>query len=107
MTKLIVGTKFNTFWRKILGKGSLVAQQECVGICEKNEGKYKLHTNKYRSPFLEEWGYDTVIDMLMYLGWNTCSDIAHAVHQVALFTHCACHLHAAGIQCIVHFLKKT
>jgi hypothetical protein len=31
MTKPIVGTKFNTFWRKVLGKESLVAQQECVG----------------------------------------------------------------------------
>jgi hypothetical protein len=37
MTRPIVGTKCNTFWRKVLGKESLVAQEEYVGMNDKNE----------------------------------------------------------------------
>jgi hypothetical protein len=38
-----VGTKFNTFWSKVRGKGSIVVQQECVGISKKNERKHNLN----------------------------------------------------------------
>ena len=51
--KPIVGTKFNTFWSKVRGKGSIVVQQECVGISKKNERKHysnKLNMKKRELP---------------------------------------------------------
>ena len=66
-----------------------------------------LHADKEGEPFSEEWGYDVVIGMLMYLSGNTRPDIAYAVHQAARFTHGSRRSHAAGVKRILRYLKKT
>jgi hypothetical protein len=68
-----------------------------------------LHADKDGAKFEEDWAYDVVIGMLMYLaGTNTCPDIvAYAVHQAAQFTHGARKSHAAGVKRILRYLKKT
>ena len=66
-------------------------------------------TSTYRLwwiPFLEEWGYATVIGMLMHLAGNTCPDIVPSVHQASHFTHCACKSHSPGVKRILRYLKR-
>jgi hypothetical protein len=66
-----------------------------------------LHADKDGPPFKEDWQYDAVIGMLMYLAGNTRPDIAYAVHQAARFTHGTRNSHAAGIKRILRYLQKT
>lgn len=66
-----------------------------------------LHADKDGAPFKEDWQYDAVIGMLMYLAGNTRPDIAYAVHQAARFTHGTRNSHASGIKRILRYLQKT
>jgi hypothetical protein len=66
-----------------------------------------LHADQKGAPFVEEWKYDAVIGMLMYLAGNTRPDIAYAVHQAARFTHGTRNSHAAGVKRILRYLQKT
>jgi hypothetical protein len=79
---------------------------ECNG-CDTPSTIDPLHTDKDGEPFNEEWAYDGIVGMLMYLSGNTRPDIAYAVHQAARFTHGARESHAAGIKRIVRYLQKT
>jgi hypothetical protein len=79
---------------------------ECNG-CDTPATVDPLHADKDGEPFSEDWGYDVVIGMLMYLAGNTRPDIAYAVHQAARFTHGARKSHAAGVKRILRYLKKT
>jgi hypothetical protein len=66
-----------------------------------------LHADKDGDPFEEDWAYDAVIGMLMFLSGNTRPDIAYAVHQAARFTHGTRNSHAAGVKRILRYLKRT
>ena len=66
-----------------------------------------LHADKNGAPFKEDWQYDAVIGMLMYLAGNTRPDIAYAVYQAARFTHGTRNSHAAGVKRILRYLQKT
>lgn len=79
---------------------------DCNG-CDTPATVDPLHTDKDGEPFFEDWGYDVVIGMLMYLAGNTRPDIAYAVHQAARFTHGSRQSHAAGVKRILRYLKKT
>ena len=48
-------------------------------------------------PAKEEWGYSSVVGMLLYLASNSRPDIAFAVHQCAHFTHSPKASHEAAI----------
>ena len=52
---------------------------ECNG-CNLPATTDPLYSDKDGEKFLEDWGYDVVIGMLVFLAGNTCPDIAHAVH---------------------------
>ena len=45
-----------------------------------------LGKNEEGVPFDEEWEYDVVVDILMYLSTNSRTDITYAVNQCARFT---------------------
>ena len=79
---------------------------DCNG-CDTPATVDPLHTDKDGEPFSEDWGYDVVIGMLMYLAGNTRPDIAYAVHHGARFTHGSRQSHAAGVKRILRYLKKT
>lgn len=79
---------------------------DCNG-CDTPATVDPLHADKDGEPFSEEWAYDVVIGMLMYIAGNTRPDIAYAVHQAARFTHGARRSHAAGVKRILRYLKKT
>jgi hypothetical protein len=79
---------------------------ECNG-CDTPSTIDPLHADKDGEPFDEEWAYDGVIGMLMYLAGNTRPDIAYAVHQAARFTHGARNSHAAGVKRILRYLQRT
>ena len=64
---------------KVLATSGL---QDCHG-CNTPASIEPLHANKDGAPFSEEWAYNTVIGMLMYLADNTRPDILYAVHQAA------------------------
>ncbi len=66
-----------------------------------------LHADINGAPFKEDWQYDAVIGMLMYLAGNTRPDIAYAVHQAARFTHGTRNSHAAGVKRFLQYLQKT
>ena len=60
---------------------------DCNG-CDMPSTIEPFHVDKDGEPFDEEWAYDAVIGMLMYLsGTNTRPDIASAVHQAARPVH--------------------
>ena len=66
-----------------------------------------LHADINGAPFKEDWKYDAVIGMLMYLAGNTRPDIAYAVHQAARFTHGTRNSHAPGVKRFLRYLQKT
>jgi hypothetical protein len=88
---------------KVLAAANLT---DCNG-CDTPATIEPLHADKDGEPFAEEWAYDAVVGMLMYLAGNTRPDIAYAVHQAARFTHGARRSHAAGVKRILRYLKKT
>lgn len=57
--------------------------------------------------FSEKWDYASIVGMLMYLGHNTCPDIAFVVHQCARLTHSPKHAHAVGVKRIIRYLQET
>ena len=57
--------------------------------------------------FNEEWEYNSIVGMLMYLAANILPDIAYAVHQAARFAHNPKNSHAPEIKRILHYLNKT
>ena len=67
---------------------------DCNG-CDTPATVDPLHADQDGEVFSEEWAYDVVIGMLMYLAGNTRPDISYAVHQAARFTHGARRSHAA------------
>ena len=85
---------------------SLTKLTDCNG-CNTPATVDPLHADKDGARFEEEWAYDVVIGMLMYMAGNTRPDIANAVHQAARFTHGARKSHAAGVKRILRYLKKT
>ena len=88
---------------KVLAVMKLTA--DCNG-CDTPATIDPLFIDKFGDPFSEEWAYDTVIGMLMYLADNTRPNIAYAVHQAARFTHGARKSHAAGIKRILRYLTR-
>jgi hypothetical protein len=66
-----------------------------------------LGKDKDGKPFSENWGYATVVGMLLYLAGNSRPDIAFAVHQAARFTHAPMDSHATAVKRIVKYLKGT
>ena len=58
-------------------------------------------------PYDETWDYASVVGMLIYLSTNTRLDIAHAVSQVARFTHHPKKSHATAVKTIIRYLKGT
>jgi hypothetical protein len=85
---------------------AVTKMSECNG-CDTPATIDPLHADKDGEPFDEEWAYDGVIGMLMYLAGNTRPDIAYAVHQAARFTHGARNSHAAGVKRILRYLQRT
>jgi hypothetical protein len=59
-----------------------------------------LGTDLEGEPFKEEWGYTSVVGMLMYLANKTRPDIAFAVHQCARFTHNPRKIYVQAVNCI-------
>jgi hypothetical protein len=78
----------------------------CNG-CETPTMADPLNADLSGAPFTEQWRYDSVIGMLMYLSGNSRPDIAYAVHQAARFTHQPRASHAAGVKRILRYLQKT
>jgi len=66
-----------------------------------------LHADVDGPPFKEDWKYDSIIGMMMYLANNTRPEIAYAVHQAARFTHNPRQSHAVGVKRIARYLKLT
>ena len=66
-----------------------------------------LGKDKNGAPFKEEWGYASVVGMLLYLSGNSRPDIAFAVNQAARFTHDPKQSHAGAVKRIVRYLKGT
>ena len=58
-------------------------------------------------PFAEQWGYASVVGMLLYLSGNSRPDIAFSVNQATRFTHDPKDSHATAIKRIVKYLKAT
>ena len=58
-------------------------------------------------PFEEQWGYASVVGMLLYLSGNSRPDIAFAVNQAARFTHDPKDSHAVAVKRIVRYLIAT
>ena len=58
-------------------------------------------------PFNEQWGYASVVGMLLYLSGNSRPDIAFAVNQAARFTHDPKESHAIAVKRIVRYLIAT
>jgi Reverse transcriptase (RNA-dependent DNA polymerase) len=85
---------------------AVTKMSECNG-CDSPATIDPLHADKDGEPFDEEWAYDGVIGMLMYLAGNTRPDIAYAVHQAARFTHGSRNSHAAGVKRILRYLQRT
>lgn len=59
------------------------------------------------SVFKEDWNYDLMLGMMMYLANNTCPNISYAVHQAARFTHQPWHSHAVGVKWVARYLKQA
>ena len=57
--------------------------------------------------FAEEWGYSSIVGMLMYLANNSRPDIAFAVNQCARFTHNPKKSHGKAVKRIVRYLIGT
>jgi hypothetical protein len=55
----------------------------------------------------ENWGYSSIVGMLLYLSTNTRPDIAYAVSQVARFSHSPKKSHAAAVKTIIRYLART
>ena len=51
------------------------------------------------------WGYESIIDILMYLANNTPSDIAHAVHACTRYTHKYKNTYATVVKYILRYLQ--
>jgi hypothetical protein len=66
-----------------------------------------LGTDLEGEPFHEDWGYASVVGMLMYLANNTRPDIAFATHQCARFTHNPKKSHARAVKRIARYLIGT
>lgn len=66
-----------------------------------------LGKDKNGKPFKEQWGYASVVGMLLYLSGNSRPDIAFAVNQAARFTHDPKDSHSTAIKRIVKYLKGT
>ena len=60
--------------------------EDCNG-CNTPATTDPLHAEVHGEVFKEDWKYDSVIGMMMYLANNTRPDIAYAVHQASRFTH--------------------
>ena len=78
----------------------------CNPSCVPAESK-PLGKDKDGTPFAEEWGYASVVGMLLYLAGNSRPDIAFAVNQAARFTHDPKQSHAQAIKRIVRYLQGT
>ena len=66
-----------------------------------------LGKDKNGKPFNEQWGYASVVGMLLHLSGNSRPDLAFAVNQAARFTHDPKDSHATAIKRIVKYLKGT
>ena len=66
-----------------------------------------ISIDKDGDPFDEEWGYTTVMGMLMYLAQNSRPDLAYVVHQCVRFTQASRESHVAGIKRVVRYLQGT
>lgn len=80
--------------------------EDCNG-CDTPATTDPLHADLHGQGFKEDWKYDSVIGMMMYLANNTRPDIAYAVHQAARFTHQPRHSHAVGVKRIARYLQRT
>jgi len=60
---------------------------ECGNRCKAPATRDPINVDLDGSVFKEDWNYDSVIGMMMYLANNTCPNIAYADHQAARFTH--------------------
>jgi hypothetical protein len=78
----------------------------CNG-CDTLAATDPLHHNVDGPIFREDWQYDSVIGMIMYLANNTRPEIAYAVHQAARFTHQPRQSHAIGVKRIAQYLQRT
>jgi hypothetical protein len=58
-------------------------------------------------PMKENWGYASVVGMLLYLSTNTRPDIAFGVSQVARFTSNPKQSHATAVKMIIRYLVAT
>ena len=63
-----------------------------------------LGIDKEGEQFQEDWDYASVVQISMYLGNNSCLDIAFAVNQYARFTHCPKESHVIGTKRILRYL---
>jgi hypothetical protein len=58
-------------------------------------------------PMREQWDYQSIVGMLLYLSTNTRPDIIFSVSQVARFNHAPKQTHAQAVKRIVRYLFKT
>jgi hypothetical protein len=58
-------------------------------------------------PMKENWGYSSIVGMLLYLSTNTRPDITFAVSQVARFSSNPKQSHAKAVKIIVRYLAGT
>ena len=58
-------------------------------------------------PMTEDWNYQSVIGMFLYLSTNTRPDIAFAVSQVAQFLNSPKASHATAVKTIVRYLVRN
>ena len=56
---------------------------------------------------MEDWNYQSVIGMFLYLSTNTRPDIAFAISQVARFSNSLKASHATAVKTIVRYLVRT
>ena len=66
-----------------------------------------LGTDKNGSEFVEQWGYSSVVGILLYLAANSHPEIAYAVHHCARFTHNPKASHGAAMKQVCRYLQGT
>jgi hypothetical protein len=66
-----------------------------------------LGTDEDGEPMKENWGYNSIVGMLLYLTTNTRPDLSFAVSQVARFNSKPKQSHANAIKLILRYLKGS
>ena len=57
--------------------------------------------------FEQDWEYETIVGVIMYLSTNTCPDIAFSVHRCARFTHVPKQSYTLAIKNVLRYFAGT